>query len=326
MSYIKTEWKAGDLISKERLNHIEDGIADADAAVAVKQNKSISDTGGYFSTDTVEGALSELGAAKLSPVPKTSAMTQPVGKDANGKLWTAPGGGGGGSTSIVPTSDTWQHNQYVTLTLDVDAEGNLSIRKSAGGGTATNLHICYPQGSSTTVTKIPNIPTTPGTYEFPFTAVWQGDQNNHTLEYTVVSSGGGGGGGDMTAAVYDADSSVADAGGIAAYVAEMLHEYDAEISVIVAQTLSESVISVVSGDLDEIYTYVRNGSMRRVKINMTMYYANTIVNSSKIVYPAVVRGEDSFFLNMRLDTAAYPPSVDVSYNWITEELSVRFFG
>lgn len=34
----------------------------------------------------------------LSPVDKTAAMTQPVGKDADGKLWTAPTGGGGGGT------------------------------------------------------------------------------------------------------------------------------------------------------------------------------------------------------------------------------------
>lgn len=105
---------------------------------------------------------------------------------------------GGGSVSINPTSDTWQHNQYVTLTLDVDAEGNLSIRQSAGGGTTTGLKICYPQGSSTAITKIPNIPTTAGTYELPFTASWSGDSNNHTLVYTVVEGGSGSGGGSDT--------------------------------------------------------------------------------------------------------------------------------
>lgn len=34
----------------------------------------------------------------IDPVDKTSAMTQPVGKDADGKLWTEPTGGGGGGT------------------------------------------------------------------------------------------------------------------------------------------------------------------------------------------------------------------------------------
>ena len=33
-----------------------------------------------------------------APEAKTDAMTQPVGKDADGKLWTAPGSGGGGGT------------------------------------------------------------------------------------------------------------------------------------------------------------------------------------------------------------------------------------
>lgn len=98
--------------------------------------------------------------------------------------------GGGGGTSIEPTTDTWQHNTYVTLTVDIDEEGNLSIRQSAGGGTTTNLRICYPQGSTTTITKIPDIPTEPGDYELPITATWQGDSNNHTLNYTVVGGGG----------------------------------------------------------------------------------------------------------------------------------------
>lgn len=108
---------------------------------------------------------------------------------------TSGGGSTGGSVSVEPKSDTWQHNTYVTLTLDVDAEGNLSIRQSAGGGTTNGLKICYPQGSSTAITKIPSIPTTPGTYELPFTASWSGDSNNHTLTYTVVGGGSGDSGG-----------------------------------------------------------------------------------------------------------------------------------
>lgn len=57
------------------------------------QTAAIADTHNYFTSDTVEGALDELGAAKLNPTSKTSAMTQEVGKDSNGKLWTSPGGG-----------------------------------------------------------------------------------------------------------------------------------------------------------------------------------------------------------------------------------------
>lgn len=113
-----------------------------------------------------------------------------------GVTGTYEGSGGGGGTSIEPTSDTWEHNQWVTLTVDIDEEGNLSIRQSSGGGTTTGLKICYPQGSSTEITKIPSIPTEPGDYTLPITATWQGDSNNHTLNYTVVSSG------DKTAHLY----------------------------------------------------------------------------------------------------------------------------
>lgn len=42
----------------------------------------------YFTTDTVEGALDELGAAKLSPINKTNTMTLSVGRDTSGQLWT----------------------------------------------------------------------------------------------------------------------------------------------------------------------------------------------------------------------------------------------
>ena len=37
------------------------------------------------------------------PAAKTEDMTQAVGKDADGKLWTAPGGGGGGGAGFAPT-------------------------------------------------------------------------------------------------------------------------------------------------------------------------------------------------------------------------------
>ena len=41
----------------------------------------------------------KLGAAALYPVDKTAGMTQPVGRDADGHLWTAPGSGGSGGES-----------------------------------------------------------------------------------------------------------------------------------------------------------------------------------------------------------------------------------
>lgn len=57
------------------------------------------------STD-VQGAIDELAAGageKVTPVPKTEDMTQEVGIDENGELWTAPGGGGSGSATKIDT-------------------------------------------------------------------------------------------------------------------------------------------------------------------------------------------------------------------------------
>lgn len=58
---------------------------------------------GLESTD-VQGAIDELAAGageKVTPVPKTEDMTQEVGIDENGELWTVPGGGGSGSSGLT---------------------------------------------------------------------------------------------------------------------------------------------------------------------------------------------------------------------------------
>lgn len=60
---------------------------------------------GLESTD-VQGAIDELAAGageKVTPVPKTEDMTQEVGIDENGELWTVPGGGGSGNTTKIDT-------------------------------------------------------------------------------------------------------------------------------------------------------------------------------------------------------------------------------
>lgn len=47
--------------------------------------------------DQIKGELAnKVPKSDYAPEAKTDAMTQPVGKDADGKLWTAPGSGGGG--------------------------------------------------------------------------------------------------------------------------------------------------------------------------------------------------------------------------------------
>lgn len=50
---------------------------------------------------------------------KTAAMTQAVGVDANGKLWTTPGGGGGGASAIFVTL-TYSGGTYTTDTSSSD--------------------------------------------------------------------------------------------------------------------------------------------------------------------------------------------------------------
>lgn len=45
--------------------------------------------------------LQLLNAAKLNPIPKTDDMTQPVGRDEQGRLWTPPSGGGGETGDII---------------------------------------------------------------------------------------------------------------------------------------------------------------------------------------------------------------------------------
>lgn len=59
-----------------------------------------------------------------APVSKTSAMTQPVGVDSDGKLYTAPSGTGGGTTSGgVPVSQgTNKAGQF----LVVGSDGNVT--------------------------------------------------------------------------------------------------------------------------------------------------------------------------------------------------------
>lgn len=51
---------------------------------------------------TAENVVAALGYTPPNPTAKTADMTQAVGKDADGKLWTAPGGGSGGG-GFAPT-------------------------------------------------------------------------------------------------------------------------------------------------------------------------------------------------------------------------------
>ena len=85
-------------------------------------------------------ALAEVGVLLAEDqATKTAAMTQPVGADANGKLWTTPGGGGGGSNRLVVSLNSsgvpdasssdiysaWQAGYIITLRSSIGIEYDL---------------------------------------------------------------------------------------------------------------------------------------------------------------------------------------------------------
>lgn len=99
-------------------------------------------------------------AAQLGLVPdsdydpdaKTGAMTQPVGKDANGKLWTAPGGGGGAVSSV-----NGQTGAVVLTAADVGA-GTYS--KPSGGIPASDLASAVQTSLGKADTALQSVPST----------------------------------------------------------------------------------------------------------------------------------------------------------------------
>lgn len=74
--------------------------------------------------------LNEISAKTLDPVDKTPAMTSPVGRDADGKLWSVPGGGSGGAVTwenVVekPFSAVGENLKVVNGALTVDTAPNV---------------------------------------------------------------------------------------------------------------------------------------------------------------------------------------------------------
>ena len=90
------------------------------------QETSYDNTESELESTDVQGAIDELAAGageKVTPVPKTVGMTQEVGIDENGELWTAPGGGGGGTgtwTKLLDVRDeSSQTASSYTLSDDI---------------------------------------------------------------------------------------------------------------------------------------------------------------------------------------------------------------
>lgn len=130
-------------------------------------------------------------------VTENGTVTADAGYDGLGTVIVNVTGGGG--SSVTPKTETWQHNTYVTLSIDIDEEGNLEVYKSEGSGTANNLVICYPQSDTysaeSEITKIPaSFLSSPGQKSMPITVWWDNqsgvhnDHNNHTLTFEVVST------------------------------------------------------------------------------------------------------------------------------------------
>lgn len=78
----------------------------------------------------ISGRVTDLENAMPHPVDKTDTMTQAVGRDEEGKLWTQPGAGGG-------SAETWE----LIASGAVDEVANLSITQNADG-TALALKSC----------------------------------------------------------------------------------------------------------------------------------------------------------------------------------------
>ena len=63
------------------------------------------DNGCWMIWDVSAGAYRQSDVpVTVAPVDRTADMTQPVGRDQDGRLWTAPGGGGGGGTGLPAVS------------------------------------------------------------------------------------------------------------------------------------------------------------------------------------------------------------------------------
>lgn len=153
----------------QQIDNAVDNVITANSNGGI-QSKNIVDSGGYFSTDTVEGALQALGAAKLNPTTKTSAMTQAVGKDDNGRLWTEPTGGGEGTndhSQLTNRSEANQHPISAITNLQSILDGKqptisdlATIRSNASAG-AAKISCTDPQVGSYGYTK------NTGTYSKP---------------------------------------------------------------------------------------------------------------------------------------------------------------
>jgi len=95
------------------------------------------------------------GSTAVSPTSKTSAMTQAVGVDSNGALWTEPGGGGGGGGSTFSNLTVGTRATGSTVGTYSVAEGYWATSSgenshAEGSVTTASGHQSHAEGSNTT--------------------------------------------------------------------------------------------------------------------------------------------------------------------------------
>ena len=207
VAQIRTDYSQGsyvsDVTSADRSAYPDAGRSAADGywyvfagEVVVPHKLTVLYGGRQIVSDTAQGAVNILyGAQTLATLTDVGRKTLLcAGKYMVGDIIVSKE-----TYSISPSTQTWQHNQYVTIGLDIAADGGLRVYKASGSGTANNMVACFPQSdtysAASEITSIP-IPQAAGTHTLPITIWWDNqsgvhnDHNNHTITYTVESSGG----------------------------------------------------------------------------------------------------------------------------------------
>ena len=150
MAYNKTQWQQLDLISAERMNKIEQGIA---AALPADDAAPVATSGSYndltdkptIPDEYVLPTATPSTLGGVSPVAKTATMTQPVGVDSStGRLYTAPssGGGAGGADGFSPTATVTKSNGVATITItDKDGTSTAQVYDGAKGDTGATPNL-----------------------------------------------------------------------------------------------------------------------------------------------------------------------------------------
>ncbi|MCI7020774.1 MAG: tyrosine-protein phosphatase [Clostridiales bacterium] len=90
----------------------------ADAAASAAAAQATVGAMGTELNQIKDGLAGKVPKKDYAPETKTESMTQPVGKDENGKLWTAPGSGGAVDLTGYATEQWVQNQKYLTAVPD----------------------------------------------------------------------------------------------------------------------------------------------------------------------------------------------------------------